>query len=156
MRVAVAAMLFAASAPAADEPAPKADDVLAQLKGKWVETSVVYSGEELLDPGRTSNLMAFDGSKFTESMPSGKPLLHGEIKVVKAGKETSELDLPHKIYAQGEIKTITVAAIVRPVGKDGLQIAYFDPELIPPGKRPDAFKSTATNGVVLITLKRQP
>ena len=164
----VAMILFGGGALAADGPLPVApaprprdDSPLDQLKGTWVETSVQYFGQELFDPPGTSNLMTFEGTTFTELMPSGKPLLNGEIAVVGPTGGVFQVDLPHKIlfrvgpdkYA---FKTVTVAAIGQFIGKNGLQLCYYDPDLIPPGqKRPERFESTTTNGAVLITLKRK-
>lgn len=135
---------------------PKANDPLKLLAGTWIETSVIYSGEELVSPRGGSNHIAFDGRRFTESTPTGKEFLKGEMKLIFTGKKTWEIDLPHKILVADGVKTVTVQAIVRPVGANGLQIAYFDPALPPLRNRPTAFESTATNGVVLITLKRKP
>jgi len=168
MRAAIFAMILAGSAaPAADEPpvapAPrlKDDGPLDQLKGTWVETSVQYFGQELFDPPGTSNLMTFNGTTFTELMPSGKLLANGEIAVAGPKGGVFQVDLPKAILIRTgpnrfAIKTITVAAIGRFVGQNQLQLCYYDPDLILPGqKRPEKFESTTTNGAVLITLKRK-
>jgi hypothetical protein len=143
---------------AADEPKvlTKPEDPLKFLAGTWIETSVIYSGEDLVSPTGQSNHLTFDGKIFTECTPTGKEILKGEVKLVFAGKTTWQIDLPHKILVQGKFKVITVPAIVKPVGANGLQIAYFDPDLVPPGKRPTIFESTTTNGLVLLKLKRKP
>jgi hypothetical protein len=116
---------------------------------------VIDSGEELLAAGRTSNMMDFDGKRFTEFTPSGRPLVRGEYKLATEGKKVWELDLPLKVFAKGAYKTVTATAIVRLLDKDKLQIAYFDPSLVAQGKRPAAFESTRDNGVILLTLKRK-
>jgi hypothetical protein len=163
MRTIACLLLLGGIALGADDPkrVEKIGDPLKYLAGAWIETSVKYAGEDLIEPPGTSNHLSFDGKNFTESTNTGTKLLEAEFTLVSKDKEYWEIDLPRKIIIQGKngeknrIIVLTVAAIFRPVGKDELQIAHYDPELKNPKKRPNVFESTATNGIVLITLKRK-
>lgn len=135
-----------------------------ETAGAWVETSVVYGGDDLFTPPGTGNQrMTFDGNKFCEHLRSERTIAEGEFKLAKGKDGMLLLDLPSSVFVRQPgnpnvaIRAVTHAAIVKFDGKDGVSICYFDPDLVEPGtKRPTEVRSTATNGAVLITLKRLP
>lgn len=165
MRACLTMLLAAGSCLAAPVPRPNGGEPAEQLAGTWVETSVVYGGEDLFTPpGNGTQMMTFDGTKFREHLKGGRTIAEGAFKVARAKDGTIQLDLPGSVWVRQPgtnrivgRRAVTHAAIVRFDGKGGMSVCYYDPDLVEPGtKRPTEFASTATNGAVLITLRRLP
>lgn len=109
----------------------------------------------MFDPPTTGHEMRLNGESYPELTPSGRAFLQATVRLEPITRVGIPLEFPRKIIEDEKLETVTVAAVGRFLGDDEFQLCFPDPEFVEHRhRRPEEFSSTATNRLVLITMKR--